>query len=458
MPSAQSAIAAAGLAAAELWRRRTGRAQTVAVDMRHAAVEFRSERHIRLAGKPPGPSWDKIAGVYRTGDGRHVRLHTNFPHHRDGILALLNCTYDREAVQAALLKWEGAKFETAAAEAGLVATLYRSTAEWQAHPQGIAVAGCPCSKSRGSAKPPRARCRAHLRIARSLACACSISPASLPARFAAARSRPTAPMSCASRRRICPSQPMLDTDTGRGKLSAALDLRPPDDRERLATLLREAHVFVQGYRPGGIAGLGFSPQACAEIRPGIVAVTLSAYGREGPWALRRGFDSLVQNATGINHAEAEVAGVPGPKELPAQALDHASGYLMAFGAMMALARKEREGGSWHVRVSLAQTGHWLAGLGRLPAGFDCPDIGHDDIADLLGEMDTPRGRLTFVKHAARLSATPADLGPSPAGARYAARRSGRCSDHPRPQALANPCCILAKTGASPGASIKAHAR
>ena len=99
---AQSAIAAAGLAAAELWRRRTGRAQTVAVDMRHAAVEFRSERHMRLAGKPPGPSWDKIAGVYRTGDSRHVRLHTNFPHHRDGILALLNCTYDREAVQAAL--------------------------------------------------------------------------------------------------------------------------------------------------------------------------------------------------------------------------------------------------------------------------------------------------------------------------------------------------------------------
>src|SRR5581483_7512470 len=204
-----------------------------------------------------------------------------------------------------------------------------------------------------------------------------------------------------------PGLPMLDIDTGRGKLSAALDLRSPDDRERLAGLLREAHVFVQGYRPGGIAALGFSPEACAEIRPGIVAVTLSAYGRAGPWASRRGFDSLVQNVSGINHAEAEAAGVPPPKELPAQALDHASGYLMAFGAMTALARKEREGGSWHVRVSLAQTGHWLTGLGRLRNGFDAPDPKHADVADLLEEAPGPLGRLTFVRHAAQLAETPA---------------------------------------------------
>jgi crotonobetainyl-CoA:carnitine CoA-transferase CaiB-like acyl-CoA transferase len=116
----------------------------------------------------------------------------------------------------------------------------------------------------------------------------------------------------------------------------------------------------------------------------------------------------VQNASGINHAEAEAAGITtGPKELPAQALDHATGYLMALGAMMALTRKVREGGSWHVRVSLAQTAHWLTRLGRLPNGFDCPDPKHADVTDLLDEMDTPQGRLTFVKHAAVLSETPA---------------------------------------------------
>jgi crotonobetainyl-CoA:carnitine CoA-transferase CaiB-like acyl-CoA transferase len=204
-----------------------------------------------------------------------------------------------------------------------------------------------------------------------------------------------------------PGFPELDIDTGRGKLSASLDLRAPEERERLKGLLREAHVFVQSYRPGGLASLGFSPQDCADMRPGIIAVTLSAYGHEGPWADRRGFDSLVQTASGINHAEAEAAGVGGAKELPAQALDHATGYLMAFGAMMALLRKKREGGSWHVRVSLAQTGHWLTGLGRVREGFACKDPQLADIGDLLESSDSPFGRLTTVRHAAHLSETPA---------------------------------------------------
>src|SRR5437899_4178416 len=141
--AAQVGIAASGLAAAEIWKLRSGEAQNVAVDMRHATVECRSERYLRVDGKPPPPAWDKIAGVYRTGDGRFVRLHTNFPHHRDGMLKLLACTYDREAVQAALARWEGEKFETAAADAKLVATLMRSPAEWAAHRQGSAVAQLP---------------------------------------------------------------------------------------------------------------------------------------------------------------------------------------------------------------------------------------------------------------------------------------------------------------------------
>jgi crotonobetainyl-CoA:carnitine CoA-transferase CaiB-like acyl-CoA transferase len=199
----------------------------------------------------------------------------------------------------------------------------------------------------------------------------------------------------------------LDIDTGRGKLSAALDLRALEERDRLTGLLRQAHIFVQGYRPGGLAALGFSPEACAELRPGIIAVTLSAYGQQGPWARRRGFDSLVQNASGLNVAEAQAAGVPAPRELPAQALDHASGYLMAFGAMMALARKAREGGSWHVAVSLAQTGHWLSQLGRVEGGFAHPDRKFAELADLIETADTPFGRLSYVRHAGHLSETPA---------------------------------------------------
>src|SRR5262249_4204240 len=197
----------------------------------------------------------------------------------------------------------------------------------------------------------------------------------------------------------------LDIDTGRGKLSAALDLRAAEERDRLTSLLRSSHIFVQGYRPGGLAALGFSPEACAELRPGIIAVTLSAYGHKGPWAGRRGFDSLVQNASGLNVAEAEAAGVPAPRELPAQALDHASGYLTALGALRALARKAHEGGSWHVRISLAQTGHWLAQLARVADGVAHPDSAFADIADLIETADTPFGRLSSVRHAAQLSET-----------------------------------------------------
>ena len=135
-----------------------------------------------------------------------------------------------------------------------------------------------------------------------------------------------------------------------------------------------ADIFSQGYRPHSIAALGFSPQDAARISPGIVYVSLSAYGHSGPWAERRGYDSLVQTATGFNHAEGQAAGIDGPKELPVQMLDHASGYLMAFGAMMARARQSREGGSWHVRVSLAQTGRWLWNLGRMADGLKTEEL------------------------------------------------------------------------------------
>jgi crotonobetainyl-CoA:carnitine CoA-transferase CaiB-like acyl-CoA transferase len=401
---AQTTIAAAGLAAAEVWRQRTGKGQTVSVDMRHAAVEFRSERYMRLAERPPAAMWDKIAGVYRTSDGRWVRLHTNFPHHRDGILRLLQCAHEREAVQAALLKWQGEAFE-AAAEAKLVVAMMRSPAEWAGHPQGQAVAQLPLMEiTKIGEAPPRGLPKGDRPLA-------GVRVLDLTRVLAGPVCGRTLAAHGADVMRVTaehlPGIEQADIDNGRGKISACLDLRGEDDREQLASLLRNANVFVQGYRPGGLAAFGFSPEACAEMRPGIIAVTLSAYGHEGPWAGRRGFDSLVQTATGINHAEGEAAGVEGPKELPAQAIDHASGYLMAFGIMMALLRKASEGGSWHVRVSLAQTGHWLKGLGRLEKGFDAPDPKAADIADLLAEMDTPLGRMTYVKHAAVLSETPA---------------------------------------------------
>src|SRR3954447_1478968 len=141
--AAQTSIAAAAMAAANSWQLRSGQAQDIAVDMRHAVVECRSERYLRVDGKPPGPAWDAIAGVYQTGDGRFVRLHTNFPHHRDAVCKVLDCKAERDAVQAALMRWEGEKFETAAYAAGGVVALMRSREEWSATPHARALAELP---------------------------------------------------------------------------------------------------------------------------------------------------------------------------------------------------------------------------------------------------------------------------------------------------------------------------
>ena len=204
-----------------------------------------------------------------------------------------------------------------------------------------------------------------------------------------------------------PAIPWLTIDTGRGKLASFADLKSEQGRDVLRGLLAGADIFSQGYRPHALAALGFSPEDAARINPGIVYVSLSAYGHAGPWAERRGFDSLVQTATGFNHAEGEAAGIDGPKELPAQMLDHATGYLMAFGAMMAKARQAREGGSWHVRVSLARTGQWLWNLGRIAGGFATEDLKGETVKPFIEELASGFGPLRSVTHAAKLSKTPA---------------------------------------------------
>ncbi len=402
--AAQVTIAAAGLAAAELWRLRGGRAQAVSVDARAAAIEFRSERYLRVDGRAPATLWDPIAGVYRTGDGRFVRLHTNFPHHRANVVALLGCDGTRESVQAALAGWQAEAFESAANEAGGVVSMMRRPDEWGVHPQARALAALPVFEIEriGDAKPrPLAPATRPLSGVRVLDLT-RIVAGPVCGRTLAAHGADVL-------RVASPELPFIEwlvIDTGRGKRSTYADLRDPAGRAALAALLREADVFVQGYRPGAIAAQGFSPADAARIRPGIVYVSLSAYSHAGPWSGRRGFDSLVQTATGFNHAEGAAAGIEGPKELPAQALDHGSGQLMAFAATMARARQAREGGSWHVRVSLAQTGRWLWELGRVDRGLVAPDPALDDVRDCIERSDSAFGRLDAVRHAAVLSETP----------------------------------------------------
>jgi crotonobetainyl-CoA:carnitine CoA-transferase CaiB-like acyl-CoA transferase len=401
--AAQTTIAAAALAACEFAHVRGAARQQVTVDMRHAALECVGA--FKIDGHAP-PLWEKFSGLYQCADG-WVRVHANFEHHRNGALRILGLNADhacRADAERTMLQWRALDFEHAAAEAGLVATALRTFAEWDQTPQGIAVAAQPLlsierigeaapfvfDRAEGNARPLTG-VRA-LDLTRVLA-------GPVAGRTLAAYGADVMLINA-------PHLPNISAiaETSRGKLSAHLDLRAAAGREAMTALLHSAHVFIQGYRPGGIESLGFGATDAARIRPGIVYVSLSAYGREGPWAPRRGFDSLTQTAMGFNHAEREAAGDSKPRPLPMQILDLATGYLIAMSVSAALARQQREGGSWHINVSLAQTAQWLRSLGRVPNGFAIP---MPDATPFMETTHSGFGALTAIRHAAQLSRTPA---------------------------------------------------
>lgn len=405
--AAQSVIAAAALAACELGHGRGAPRQRVRVDMLHGCVECSG--WFSLDGAVPD-AWDTFSGLYRCLDG-HVRVHANFPHHRHGALALLGldpARATRADAERAMLSWKGLDYEQASAERGLTAAALRRFAQWDDTPQGQAVARQPLLTIERIGDAPALPLH-------------SINDTALP--LAGVRyldltrilAGPVGGRACAALGADVmlvngPHLPNIAAiaDTSRGKRSALVDLRTALGKDVLWHLIEHAHVFSQGYRPDGLAELGFSPAAIAARRPGIVCVSLTAYGAQGPWAARRGFDSLVQSAMGFNYAEGEAegeaAGNGAPRPLPMQILDQATGFLMAFGAAAALWRQRREGGSWLVRVSLAQTGHWLRGLGRVERGL------HRVMPDFTPYLDTTAtgfGELVAVRPSAQLARTPA---------------------------------------------------
>jgi len=401
--AAQASIAAAALAACELGHRRGVARQEVAVDTLHAALDCTG--WFSLDGRVP-ELWDTFSGMYRCADG-WVRIHANFKHHREGALRLMKldpASATRADAEAAMAGWRAVDFESAAAVQGLVATALRRFDEWDASPHGQAVAAQPLfTIERIGDAPPRALppLRGDQRPLEGLRVLDLTRILAGPVGGRALAAYGADVMLVNS-----PNLPNIESiaDTSRGKLSTHVDLCTDEGRAVLRGLVADAHVFVQGYRPGGIAALGFGPEALARERPGIVCVSLTAYGTQGPWADRRGFDSLVQTAMGFNHAEGEAAGDGKPRPMPMQILDEASGYLIALGAAAALWRQQQEGGSWHVQVSLAQTGQWLRGLGRVDGGLS---IARADVAPYVETSASGFGELAAVRHSAQLSRTPA---------------------------------------------------
>jgi crotonobetainyl-CoA:carnitine CoA-transferase CaiB-like acyl-CoA transferase len=392
-------LGAVGLGVAEIWKRRGGKPQNVGIDLREAALALRTSSHITAEGAPPRDVWQPLSGFYQAGDGRWLQLHCNFPHHAAGTCKLLGVEQDRRQVEAAIGKWKAEELETALAGAKMCASMVRERAEWQAHPQGQAVAALPVITIErvgdGPKQPlgPAARPLAGLRsldLTRVIAgptCGRTL------AEHGAEVLLVTSPK--------LPAIPPLVIDTGFGKRSTSIDLEDREGADTLRELVKGADIFVQGYRPGGLAERGFGPEQLAKLRPGIIALSLCAYSHSGPWAGKRGYDTLVQCASGIAAEQAASDRSPKPKHTPASALDYLTGYLAAFGILAALLRRSTEGGSWHIRVSLAQTANWLDGLGRC-----VPSAGVPSSDDLMMETASPFGRLRHLRPPLKLAETP----------------------------------------------------
>ena len=404
-----AALAAVGLAASDIWALRTGRQQGIAVDARRATASLRSGHYMHMDGAPVSTERNAIMGTYPAKNGRWSYLHCNFPNHRAAALHVLGVPDDREAVRKAVAEWDAHELEEAIIAAKGAGGMVRTMEEWAKHPQAAAIASLPLmeivkiAESAPEKLPDGDRPLSGIRVldlTRVLA-----GPTC--ARTLAEHGADVLKITAAH----LPNLGYQEYDTGHGKLSAHLDLREPSQLERLRELVREADVFSQGYRPGTLADRGLSPQALAQLRPGIVYVSLSAFGHVGPWASRRGFDTVVQTVSGITSRQGELfpGPVPGPQFYPVSAIDYLTGYLMAFGAMVALARRTREGGSWLVRISLAQTGRWLVGRGEVPAQQlgDVPkEFTASELAAWSTTTDTPAGRLRHLAPVLRLSETP----------------------------------------------------
>ncbi|MFN8016746.1 MAG: CoA transferase [Acidimicrobiales bacterium] len=371
---ASACVAAAATAVAELAALRRGSpAPAVVVDREAASAAFRYEALARPEGWELPPVWDPVAGDYEAADG-WIRLHTNYAHHLDAVLAVLGVPAERSEVAAAVARWKADELEAAVVGAGGCAAAMRTEEAWDRHPAGVATAGerpmVLAADLPGSATGP------------TLA---ELAPGGGP--LAGVRvldltrviAGPTGTRYLAAHGadvlRIDPpgfdEVPALLPEVTAGKRCAALDLRSDVGRDRFGSLVAEAHVVVGGLRPGAMAGLGWAPEDLRRLNPTLVTVTHDASGWSGPWAGRRGFDSLVQMSTGIAATGQEVAGAARPTPLPAQALDHGVGHLVAAAACRGLMRLLRDGVAGDARGSLVGAANVVRSLRRpdeVPAG------------------------------------------------------------------------------------------
>lgn len=359
-----ASMGAAGQAVARLLEQQTARLPMVSVDRRLVSFWFTSS--LRPLGWSVPPLWDPIAGDYACADG-WIRLHTNAPHHRAAAERVLGQAAQRTAMALKVARWNAGELEQAIVDEAGCAAQMRTWQQWQAHPQGLAVNQEPLiawerydarGKTRwlGSVARPLAGVKV-LDLTRVLA-------GPVASRFLAGLGADVLRIDAPDW-----NEPGVVPEMTLGKRCARLDLKNANDRKLFENLLRDADILLHGYRADALEHLGYNTTALQQIAPGLIDVSLNAYGWSGPWRNRRGFDSLVQMSSGIAHAGMQSKQVDHPVPLPVQALDHATGYLMAASAIQALAQRLNSGHAGSARLSLARTAKLLveAGQGKQPA-------------------------------------------------------------------------------------------
>ncbi len=415
--SCATVVGAIGVAISDIWEMRTGRRQRASADVRHAAASLRSSHYLTTRQADGGfaplvsPSMTHMASItqpWPTKDGRWFLPHFNLPHLRERVCGVLGCEPTPESVGPAVAKWDALDLEDAIDEARACGGMVRSNAQWLEHPHGQVLAAKPLVEiiKIGDSDPePFPAGAAPLSGIRVLDLT-RILAGPIAARTLAEHGADVLMVAAGH----LPQVKEHVLDTSHGKRSCFLDLREVDDSAQLKALARTADVFSQGYRPGMLEDRGFGLDELAALRPGIIYLSISCFGADGPFSHRAGWEQVAQTVTGILHEGAEDR----PALLPAAACDYTTGYLGAYGVLLALARRAREGGSYHVRVSLCQSGMFIYRQGKTEftePGMDLPDGELDEIRI---HSDTAQGPIKHLGPVLRLSeTTPAWPRPTP---------------------------------------------
>jgi len=410
--TASAAIAGIGVAVNDLWELKTGRRQSIAIDAAAATAALKSKNYFQA--KNTNGVFENVTdisheanrgltGIFQTKDGRWLLPHFGLDHLRRRMLDLLQADANPNSIAKAVAKWDALDLENAIDEARVCGGMIRTNDEWLQEPHGKILAAKPVVEiiKIGDSEPepmpagdrPLSGIRA-LDLTRILA-------GPITGRTLAEHGADVLMVSA-------PHLPQVWSyvaDTSHGKRSCYLDLRDESEKQTLLDLVKTADVFSQGYRPDKINQMGLGPEELADIRPGLVYVSINCYGADGPFSHRAGWEQIAQIMTGIAAEGVQSSSGYKPKTLPAAANDYITGYLGAYGTLLALARRAREGGSYHVRVSLCQTGMMIYDQGKVSALPENLNLEISDVESLCIESDSHLGRIKHLAPVLSLSET-----------------------------------------------------